>query len=283
MEIYDATKEELLRSARMWLPQLFAGGAGGGGGGSGAGGGAAAAPGAAAGAGAAGAGRAAAAAAAGGDSDDDMFADDDDAGGGKKGAGAGGAGAAAAAGGTAGSSAAVDEDEDIFGDGAIDVGEGKGGAGERAKGSAPASNGGGTGGQGGQAPPKAAAAPAASKDEVDYSSWPVKELKRLLQVCACGSGCGLAWANAYAPVPFAMDGSDGRPHCAVSWQQSRVPVRRPLDVALPHCGGIPLLFPLHFHTMLGMSCLHRGRVLAATCQCALPQNGWCTSTFKPKL
>ncbi|KXZ50512.1 hypothetical protein GPECTOR_16g687 [Gonium pectorale] len=167
LEIYSETTETLMRSARMWLPNLVA---------------APAAPPPGAGAGISAAALPAAARTA-SDSDDDMFADD------KKG---GPAAATAPA-------TAVDEDQDMFGDDDDAVGPAGAEArdGQAAAPQAPAASLAPAGDaavalreahkDGAGAGPGSAAAAAAgpskgsSGDHVDYGSWPVKELKRLLQ------------------------------------------------------------------------------------------------------
>ncbi|GIL61778.1 hypothetical protein Vafri_16164 [Volvox africanus] len=189
LEIYDATQEELLRSARMWLPHLA---------------GAPPAPSSSMSL-SAGAGTSAIASAATkhandtGNEDEDMFADDGDDGDGDGGKDtAPGKGAAAAAAVVAAAVvAAVDKDQDMFSDG--DEGEDAGCGGGR-RDDAPAATDSGhrdgvtePGAPGGQAiamaassvaAAAAAAAVAASSgggDTVDYAHWPIKELKRLLQ------------------------------------------------------------------------------------------------------
>lgn len=118
MDVYDATKEDLERSAAMWLPkqavQAAGAGAGAAAGGSGA------------------AGKAAAAA----DDDDDMFASEDAADDKAAKAGAGAQAGAGAAGAKQGEAAAVE-----------------------------------------------------AGDGTDYASWPVKELKRFLQVWILARSC----------------------------------------------------------------------------------------------
>ncbi|KAG2483126.1 hypothetical protein HYH03_018016 [Edaphochlamys debaryana] len=208
MDIYSSSREELLRSARMWLPQLAAGGAApvaaGGAGGS------------AAGAGPSGSGGAAAAAAAkpsaAVDADDDMFGDEDDEGAGKA---KGGAAAAVAA--AAKPSTAVDADDDMFGD---DEEEGKPAAKKArtepaaaaAKEAAPAAavpapgpaaaakEANGAAGPG----PGSAAAKEAGAGAVDYASWPIKELKRLLKERGIDSSSLVEKGDLVARVQQAM-------------------------------------------------------------------------------
>ncbi|GIL85988.1 hypothetical protein Vretimale_9026 [Volvox reticuliferus] len=181
LEIYDETREELLRSARMWLPHLDSAAA-------------SAAPSSSmsplAG-GAAGTGVAAKSANDASDADEDMFADDDDEDGGGGGTIAGpGKGAAV----PAAAMAAVDQDQDMFSDGDEDHDtDGNGGRRDDAPAATDAAARGNGDGRaelcapGGQTVVRAASSVTASAaqsgggDTVDYASWPIKELKRLLQ------------------------------------------------------------------------------------------------------
>ncbi|GLI71081.1 hypothetical protein VaNZ11_015992 [Volvox africanus] len=176
LEIYDATQEDLLRSARIWLPQLA---------------GAPLPPPSSSMSLLAGGGTSASAATKHandtGDEDEDMFADDaEDGGDGGRKDMAPGKGAAAAA-----AVAAVDQDQDMFSDG--DEGEDTNCGGGRRE-DAPAATDSGNrdgvtepGEPGGQAIATAASSVAAAAaqssegDTVDYASWPIKELKRILQ------------------------------------------------------------------------------------------------------
>ncbi|GLC52767.1 hypothetical protein PLESTB_000665900 [Pleodorina starrii] len=190
LEIYSANQEELLRSARMWLPQLAA----------------PPPPKAAA---------AAAHAAAGDDDDDDMFSDKD----------MGGAAAKPAA-----AAAAVDDDQDMFAD--EDEGGGAAAAATTA-GTSGRTDGGGSaqpGGHSGGAAAVGAAAPSgpgpaatagavgataataggdgggsSGGDAVDYGSWPIKELKRLLQERGVDSSGFVEKADLVAKVRQVVD------------------------------------------------------------------------------